>query len=407
MIQIAGYVLCLLFVCTCGEIYSRPEHRFETIIEDGIPIVVTTGGPKYSGELFRYEVMLRLTLDPDNLESLLNRPSAIVQGPGGEYLVCDEGDRRIAVFNTEGNYIRSFGGRGSGPGEFQTIELIGISDGILTLFDSSLQRTTLFSTTGDLLGVYAVRILERADALFILENGSQVCLHRKIELRGEEDWRAMKGIIISPDGDTIASLETPFIHRRMWLRRQVSVSYYVYFATFPRIGYVPVKGLFFYDPANPELRWFDENGKPIHTYRIDLPRIVPPPQDRAQIREEWNQRVESDPIAGTVRQNLVFGDYVPFWSTVLIDGDGYCWLSLYELSSRKEEIGGTAFRVLSPAGEYLGVTRWPFVAFESDHIHRANIAGGLLMAIMAADEGEESVPTVYRIIPAIDGFIYP
>jgi len=404
---IAGYTICSLILCSCGNTDSLPRHGFRTIIENEIPVAVSTGGPKYEGELFRYETLLTLKTDPDNPESLLYRPYWIVQGPRGEYLVCDEGDRRIVAFDSEGQFIRSFGRRGSGPGEFQSIQLLDITNGILTIFDSSLQRTTLFSSTGELLGVYPVGILERTDAMYVLDNGSQLCLRHMIDIRGEEDWRAMRGLIISSNGDTIASIETPYVHRRMWLRRQYNVSYYVYFSSFPYIGYVPDKGLYVYDPSYPELCWFNGNGNPIYSYRIDLPRISPSPQDIALIKDDWSERASSDPSAEMVQQNLAFGDFVPFWNTVLIDADGYCWLSKYEPRSRKEEFGGTAFKVLSPAGEYLGDTRWPFVAFESDHVHRASIAGGLLMAIVPIAEGEEPATTIFRITPIMDGLEYP
>lgn len=46
----------------------------------------------------------------------MTAPRAFVQGPDGNYYVPDVRDNRIVVFDSDGNYLRSIGRDGEGPG---------------------------------------------------------------------------------------------------------------------------------------------------------------------------------------------------------------------------------------------------------------------------------------------------
>ena len=62
-------------------------HQFKIIDRDGIIVATSTGGPKYSGELFSYEKVLALHQDPNNDESMLFRPHPFLIGPDGYFYV--------------------------------------------------------------------------------------------------------------------------------------------------------------------------------------------------------------------------------------------------------------------------------------------------------------------------------
>ena len=395
-------------LCACSSKYSDTQHRFEVFVEDGVRIACTTGGPKYTDDLFRYEVLIQLQADSSISESFLNRPISFIESLSGNYLVCDEGDRRIAVYSPSGEYVKSFGRPGHGPGEFQSISLLDIIDGVLVMYDRSQRRTTLFSEYGELIGVYRVLIGGSIDAMYPLSDHRQLSLQGLMDLRGEEVWRAMKALVMASSLDTIAYFETPYIHCRMSLRRNLNISYSVYFSAFPCIGYAPPLGVYSYDPTHPELRWFNTEGQPVRIFRFDLPRIPPSQADIALIEASWEERARGPEgeAARLVRNNLVFADFVPYWSTVVVDDNCFCWLSKYEPQATKERLGGTAFRVVSPDGEYLGDTRWPMISFESNSALGIHIANGKLMVINPL-ETESTMPTVYSIIPVATGLNYP
>ena len=100
-------ILILLSSACAREEGER--HRFRIIEEDGVTIAETTGGPKYGEDFFRFEKVLELRFDGVNEETLLVRPSAFTVGPDGYLYVADNGNYRIAVFDIDGTYIRTFG----------------------------------------------------------------------------------------------------------------------------------------------------------------------------------------------------------------------------------------------------------------------------------------------------------
>jgi hypothetical protein len=387
-------------------------HRFRVRQESGVPVAETTGGPKYTGDLFTYEEVLRILPDEEQPETLLHLPAQFTVGDDGNYYVCDNGNYRIVVFDADGRFLRSFGRRGGGPGEFEAMAIIGLSKGVLSIFDTVQQRTSMFTTGGEFIRQVTIHGGEIARHLVPLGEDLLLSIYRTTEMKGEEQWEGMKGLITAAIRDTVALFEVPPAHMRMWIRGANSASFWVYFTAFPRVGYSWNRGLFLYDPRQPELRWYDRRGDLARIDRIELPRIPPSREDRQLMERYWDRRIEeveerARASARTVRDNLAFGEYVPFWTTVTVDDAGYCWLGLYEPSMRKEEAGGSAFRVISPEGEYLGDTRWPLVAMADYLVRGVTIARGYLLAIERNPETYEMIPTVYRIGPAIAGFRYP
>ena len=90
-------------------------------------------------------------------ELLFDGIATVVRDGEGSLIVADNGAGEIRIFDAEGNHLRSFGGRGEGPGEFQT--LVGawpLADGSIVAADRRLQRITRFDAEGSLLGTGAL-----------------------------------------------------------------------------------------------------------------------------------------------------------------------------------------------------------------------------------------------------------
>ena len=80
------------------------------------------------------------------------RVSSVTLGPDGTVFVADAANREIRVFGLDGTHLRTFGRRGEGPGEFQSIYSIAwVGDRLLT-FDPPLGRIGEFSAEGEWLG---------------------------------------------------------------------------------------------------------------------------------------------------------------------------------------------------------------------------------------------------------------
>jgi len=70
----------------------------------------------------------------------------------GHYLIAENRPSRISVFDFRGQYVRSIGGVGAGPGEFQSISGIFLAPpDTVIVYDGALRRITHFALDGRVL----------------------------------------------------------------------------------------------------------------------------------------------------------------------------------------------------------------------------------------------------------------
>jgi len=85
----------------------------------------------------------------------LNQPNDVVLDGNGDVFVAQghtpgaEGDARVLKFDKNGKFIKSWGGKGSGPGQFQVAHGIAIdAKGLVWVADRENQRIQLFDQDG-------------------------------------------------------------------------------------------------------------------------------------------------------------------------------------------------------------------------------------------------------------------
>ncbi len=75
----------------------------------------------------------------------------------GDVFVADRLDQTVAVFDARGRFLRSFGRRGAGPGEFGGLRALGWLGDTLVTIDRPRYRVSLWSSAGRLLRDVTVR----------------------------------------------------------------------------------------------------------------------------------------------------------------------------------------------------------------------------------------------------------
>ena len=89
-----------------------------------------------------------VTFSDDDL--LIGQVSGIVSDRNGGVYIADQDQSTIHRFDSSGNYIRSFGRDGEGPGEFRSLVQIDTDGEFLYALDRNLNRITTFDPeTGD------------------------------------------------------------------------------------------------------------------------------------------------------------------------------------------------------------------------------------------------------------------
>ncbi|WP_420441651.1 6-bladed beta-propeller [Candidatus Palauibacter sp.] len=68
---------------------------------------------------------------------------------GNRLIVGQPMERNLRLFATTGEFVRSLGGPGEGPGEFEAVGEIGLTNGMLWVWDGELNRLQYFDGDGD------------------------------------------------------------------------------------------------------------------------------------------------------------------------------------------------------------------------------------------------------------------
>ncbi len=412
--DILNYSIILLSVILLSCSSDREiRHSFTVEEVDGVLTAVTTGGPKYSEELFTYEKVLTLKQDPTVPESLLNEPPVFTMDQRRMFYVEDMLSRRIAVFDSTGHYSHSIGRKGTGPGEFRWVEIIDVRGDTLILHDGFQRRTTRFLCDGTLLDVFTFPLtgpLAHPGTPYSTVEGQWLLFKRPTEVEANLRFAQVKIITLTAQLDTFGVIESSQVPTHF--RSNISVdgatgiiSNPIPFNAWPNAEYVYGKGILVTTGEEPVLYWYKLDGTLIQKVILDLaPRLVTSQEKNAYIAEV-NRQI--DEATTELRRNsfiaekegLIFPETKSFWSGVLVDDEGFIWLRVTESPDERELAGGgRAYYVLSPEGEFLGTTRTPA---------NGQVVQGNFLAIMTDPETEEQVPTVWRLVPQAEGFIYP
>jgi 6-bladed beta-propeller protein len=122
---------------------NRDDGKGETVIEfsPAGKVLLTLGKPGVAGD------------GPDTF----NAPSDVLVAPNGDIFVADghggDTNARIVKFSKDGKFIKAWGKKGSGPGEFDIPHSMAMdSTGRLFVADRNNNRIQIFSQEGEFLG---------------------------------------------------------------------------------------------------------------------------------------------------------------------------------------------------------------------------------------------------------------
>jgi hypothetical protein len=430
----AALALALALACTRAPESAGSTHEFTITEQDGVTVARTTGGPTYEGEIFVYEKVLEIRPDESRPETLFFFLAGRAIDDEGNLYVSDANANRISVFDPEGNWLRDIGRQGQGPGEFQTPTQVEYADGIVRVRDVRKRGTHLFTPTGELIG------FERWPAFTVV--GSMVpqiwptatggtVIHLLAESRmvdrlegrpGDNAARNRAAVLVyDEEGTEIARVEGPWVKMAelrtyTWSGREATSQVPVYFAPQPWGGYAPGRGVWLSTGAEPSIEWYGLDGVLFERWEIDLPAVPVTDEDRAlvqellaeQVRDAANPEpgIETSPIERlrVLADNPLFAAAKPYWGIPRVDTYGFMWLPSQppvgnSVERALAERGETSrfFRILSPAGEYLGDTTPPAAG---------TIERGHLLTSATDPETEERYPVVYRMRPAVEGLEY-
>jgi len=211
--SIAG-LLVLLAACAADVPTGASSHRFTVTVEDGVEVALTTGGPKYDGDIFAYEKVLTIRPDPAVPESYLGSPGAMTMSEDGTIFVGDGRAGRVVAFSLDGAFLQTYGRRGQGPGEFTRPDLLEVIDGTLWAQDRLGLRTHVFSLDGSFLRTVGIPGPPRGfiDGYWWFHTDGRIVVYELGSLRDEKHtYRRDEMRVMDAEGNVLASRETPWL----------------------------------------------------------------------------------------------------------------------------------------------------------------------------------------------------
>lgn len=140
-------VITLLVLAAC----TPPTLGLDAFTRDsaGVSIVMSLK-PRTPGRL---TIDLRESVDiggqSDTAELEFIGPIVAVRLPGGEILAAGWANTELRLFSGRGEWLRSIGGRGSGPGEFEGLGYVYLKeDGGFVTYEPASRRVQTFSSAG-------------------------------------------------------------------------------------------------------------------------------------------------------------------------------------------------------------------------------------------------------------------
>lgn len=85
----------------------------------------------------------------DDPETSLTRVSGLAIGPQGHIYVAQRQDEQIRAYDRDGRFVRAFGGKGNGPGEFTHLFAIGLLADTVYAVNAQPARLSFFTLEGE------------------------------------------------------------------------------------------------------------------------------------------------------------------------------------------------------------------------------------------------------------------
>lgn len=272
--------------------------------------------------------------------------------PSGRIYVLDGQANEIRVFSRDGDFLRSFGRTGEGPGEFQRAAGIVVRlNGTTMVADPMHGRYTLFDSTGTVLSVASPGIVISSWYLVFPWPGTIDSLGHVYDLTNTSDGlRLLRFGIESSVSRVRDTIAVPALRSTELLLKdgqgRVRASMPAPYAT-QMLTYVDAAGFL----------WLGDNSE----YRIVKRRFT---GDTVQIiqrafRPEPVTRADIDSAMAPAATFLANGgatdgppipEHKPAYRWFIVDDQGYLWVS----SSERRNSIGTVLDVFDPTGRYLG-----------------------------------------------------
>ena len=150
-----GILLTLFAAVACSEPLEFADWTIP--VPEGTRIIEYAHVPldARSHDAVRLVEDLVIGNDLRNLDTFLYEPYGVVAASNGNIFVGDRGSMHIKMFSAEGEYLKTLGQEGQGPGEFARLSGITIAGDVLLVSDTGNRRFSIWTLDGEFIAAHA------------------------------------------------------------------------------------------------------------------------------------------------------------------------------------------------------------------------------------------------------------
>ncbi len=398
---VAGFVVVMLAACG-GE---GVREASGPVVRDsaGVEIVENQEAAWAPGEEWTIAAQPAFevgSLDGDDSQ-LFNGASSPRLRSDGSVVVADGGSAEVRAFDAQGDFLWAAGGRGEGPGEFQTLRWIALLPGdSIMAYDFRSRRVTILGPDGQLVRTYTPDTAEDALAAspVTLLEGGRVLAAAGVRFSGGEGparevtWPETSYFVTDLEGARLDSLMTVPSVEMLVLRDEGSIA--VAPPPIARRGFVGARGNHIVSGQSQaiDLAVRDATGALVRRVRLGVEGDVPVDGDLERaIEGRLGPDADPEQLRAQLRTlaDVPLPDRYPVVEEAIVERDGTIWLRIWRPPWSND--GASGWRVFDPSGAYLGDVKVPagFRIF--------SVEGDRLLGVYSDDLGVERV-RMYDIV---------
>ncbi len=312
-------------------------------IVDGITVVMNGKKPnppagRSASPKLTEELVLGLAEKP---EESFSQVGAIEVDKSGHIYVSDTKDKRIKVFNPEGQLVRTIGQPGQGPGEFETpLSLHWSPRGELMVEDAQNKRLAFFNPAGKFLN--QISYTDKLILMNLKVDKQGNILAQEMTLAGNGIFYEIKKF--DPQLKPLFSLDKfeftlPLLGGKKKMNPFDSVAWYEF----------DPSGQIYYARMNRyEIKIFTPEGKQVRTIQKEYDLVKITPQDEEDFMKLVSQM---SPSEVNLKEIFELPDYFPPLQNFILHESGAILVRTYQKGKIKNEY---KYELFNPEGVFVG-----------------------------------------------------
>lgn len=331
--------LALVAIPVAGCRADRSARAPRTVTDSAGVEVVRVRPPEEWGDPLPVASEIGVPSGAEELE--LADVAGAIELPDGSVVVANGATDELRVFDADGSFLRAMGGEGEGPGEFLSLDYLGLRGAdTVVVYDARLLRLSLLDATGRFLRSYVIADATLPYVVGSLDSGPLVAWQfygPEPEGVGVYTGQVEFGTVTLPEGRFQAvGVTTAAEEAQVRYRGRVTRA----FRAFSREGDVAARGDHIYvleSSANNRIRVHDPGGRLVRVIAVDMARRAPTAEDVSAWVESWME--EFPPPSRDVEEWWRFGfreteppDSIPLIRSLEADSDGNVCAERYPLT---------------------------------------------------------------------------